>query len=191
MSLNLHDIVRSAITSVYEDEICYLVQSAGQQNVDGKLIETYDAPVSISAQIQTLGGDGLLATNETIHDSHDRKFYIYSDDGSRCPVNADRLNQRGSDFIYRPSNQSWYKIYNIAEDFAPAGWVLVYGALQIQVPAELSEYGSGVVGVGIVGIANVDNPRTGAARVNSALAGDEAYTVGLQVGLARTGKAKL
>lgn len=191
MSLNLHDIVRSAITSVYEDEICYLVQSAGQQNVNGKLIEAYDAPVSISAQIQTLSGDALLATNETLHDSHDRKFYIYSDDGSRYPVNADRLNQLGSDFIYRPSNQSWYKIYNIAEDFAPAGWVLVYGALQIQVPAELSEYGSGVVGVGIVGIANVDNPRTGAARVNSALVGDDDYTVGLQVGLARTGKARL
>lgn len=176
---------------VHDDEVCYLVQSSGQENIAGKLVESYASPVSISAQIQTLGGDGLLATNETIHDSHDRRFWIYADSGIHYPLNADRLNQLGSDFIYRPSNSSWYKIYNIAEDFSRVNWVLVYGALQTKIGGALAELQTSLVGIGVVGIANIEISKTGAAKVNSALAGDDDYSVQLLTGIAQTDRSYL
>ena len=37
MSLNLHDIVRGAVTSVLDDEDVYLVQSIGQESDWGRV----------------------------------------------------------------------------------------------------------------------------------------------------------
>ena len=41
MSLNLHAIVRGAISSVNADEQVYLLQSTGNTNVSGRIVATY------------------------------------------------------------------------------------------------------------------------------------------------------
>ena len=50
--LNLHNVVRSAITSVHPDENCILYQSIGQQNIKGVVKSVYSEPQSIMANFQ-------------------------------------------------------------------------------------------------------------------------------------------
>ena len=50
MSLNLHAIVRGAISSVNADEQVYLLQSTGNTNVSGRIVATYAGPQLVGAQ---------------------------------------------------------------------------------------------------------------------------------------------
>ena len=126
MSLNLHDIVRGAVTSVLDDEDVYLVQSIRQ--------ESGDAPQStrlVKAQVQTLSGDDLTVLAETERTERDRKFYLYSDTASgQTPAGNVRILGRTGDFPYRKQGRRI-----ITEDFTSAGWVLA--SEQQEVPPEV------------------------------------------------------
>lgn len=140
MSLNLHQIVRGAISSVNADEQVYLVRSTGNSNVKGRIVATYGAPVLIGAQIQTLSNDDLRIVNETERTERDRKFYLFSDpDYTKSPASIIRYLGRTGDFIYRPFDQTYWKIYCVAEDFAPVGWVQVLASQQVQTPPSVVE----------------------------------------------------
>ena len=65
MSLNLHQIVRGAISSVNADEQVYIIRSTGNANVKGRIQATYATPELITAQVQTLSNDDLKIVNET------------------------------------------------------------------------------------------------------------------------------
>lgn len=65
MSLNLHAIVRGAISSVNADEQVYLLQSTGNTNVSGRIVATYAGPQLVGAQVQTLSNDDLKIVSET------------------------------------------------------------------------------------------------------------------------------
>ena len=140
MSLNLHQIVRGAISSVNADEQVYLVRSTGNSNVKGRIVATYGAPELIGAQIQTLSNDDLRIVNETERTERDRKFYLFSDpDYTKSPASIIRYLGRTGDFIYRPFDQTYWKIYCVAEDFAPVGWVQVLASQQVQTPPSVVE----------------------------------------------------
>lgn len=140
MSLNLHQIVRGAISSVNADEQVYLVRSTGNANVKGRIVATYGAPELIGAQIQTLSNDDLRIVNETERTERDRKFYLFSDpDYTKSPASIIRYLGRTGDFIYRPFDQTYWKIYCVAEDFAPVGWVQVLASQQVQTPPSVVE----------------------------------------------------
>lgn len=140
MSLNLHQIVRGAISSVNADEQVYLVRSTGNSNVKGRIVATYGAPELIGAQIQTLSNDDLRIVNETERTERDRKFYLFSDpDYTKSPASIIRYLGRTGDFIYRPFDQTYWKIYCVAEDFAPVGWVQVLASQQVEMPPGVVE----------------------------------------------------
>ena len=53
------------------------------------------------------------------------------------PASIIRYLGRTGDFIYRPFDQTYWKIYCVAEDFAPVGWVQVLASQQIETPTEV------------------------------------------------------
>lgn len=138
MSINLHSIVRGAINTINADETVYLMQSAGQKNVKGQLIASYAAPEKITAQVQSLGGDDLNVINDTERTERDRKFYLFAKTATGAPPGGIiRPLGKTGDFIYRPADSCYWKIYNVSEDFTAAGWCLVLASQQVDVPAPL------------------------------------------------------
>ena len=59
MGLNLHNVVRGAITAIHPDETVTLYQSAGQRNVKGKIVSIYNEPQEVKANFQPLDSDAL------------------------------------------------------------------------------------------------------------------------------------
>ena len=137
MSLNLHGIVRGAINYNNEDENVYLIKSTGNANAKGRIVATYADAEAVKAQIQTLGGEDLSVINDTERTPRDRKFYLYSvNDYANTPAGQIRYLGRTGDYIYRIDGTYW-KIYQVAEDFSPCGWVQVLASQQVEVPAEV------------------------------------------------------
>lgn len=139
MTLNLHSIVRTAITANFADETIQLVRSAGSINVKGRIQANYYPALTLKAQVQTLNGDDLQVIGETERTERDRKFYIMASPSmGAVPAGQVRVRvARTGDFIYRPAYSTFWKIYNVAEDFSPAGWVQVLASEQTEVPADV------------------------------------------------------
>lgn len=137
--INLHHIVRGAITSVHADEPCLLIQSTGATSVKGRMTAGYAAAVAMRAQVQTLSGDDLTVTGETERTERDRKFYLYAYDP--VPAGQIRTAARTGDYIYRINWGTVWKVYNVAEDFAAAGWVQLLASEQVAggIPAGVTE----------------------------------------------------
>lgn len=137
--INLHHVVRGAITAVHDDEPCLLIQSTGATSVKGRMTATYAAAVAVRAQVQTLSGDDLTVTGETERTERDRKFYVYADDP--VPAGQIRTAARTGDYIYRVNPGTVWKVYNVAEDFSAAGWVQLLASEQVAggVPAGVTE----------------------------------------------------
>ena len=138
MSLNLHDIVRGAVTSVLDDEDVYLVQSIGQESDWGRVTAKYAPAELVKAQVQTLSGDDLTVNAETERTERDRKFYLYSDTASgQTPAGNVRILGRTGDFLYRIKAKTRWLVYNVNDDFTSAGWVCVLASEQQEVPPEV------------------------------------------------------
>ena len=138
MSLNLHDIVRGAVTSVLNDEDVYLVQSIRQVSDWGRVTAKYAPALLVRAQVQTLSGDDLTVLAETERTERDRKFYLYSATASgQTPAGNVRILGRTGDFLYRIKAKTWWLVYNVTEDFTSAGWVCVLASAQQEVPPEV------------------------------------------------------
>lgn len=137
--INLHHVVRGAITAVHADEPCLLIQSTGATSVKGRMTAGYAAAVAVRAQVQTLSGDDLTVTGETERTERDRKFYLYSDDP--VPAGQIRTATRTGDYIYRVNWGTAWKVYNVAEDFSAAGWVQLLASEQVAggIPAGVTE----------------------------------------------------
>ena len=139
MSLNLHSIVRGSINAVNADENCYLIQAGTQKNELGKTVVSYNSAEQVKAQIQSLGDEDLqIVNNDTLRTPVDRKFYLFSDTTTgQAPKGIIRPLGRAGDFIYRIYDKTFWKIYNVSEDFSPSGWVSVLANMQVQVPDEV------------------------------------------------------
>lgn len=136
--MNLHAIVRGSINAVNADEPVYLIQALGQTNQLGRLIAHYAAAELVMAQIQTLSPDELQSMDNVLRTSHYRKFYLFSETYvGHKPQGQFRYFGKPEDFIYRINEKTFWKIYQVAEDFSSEGWVCVGAALQIQVPDEV------------------------------------------------------
>ena len=134
MSLNLHDIVRGAINIVNPDEDVWLIQNIGQTNVKGRITAAYAEPEKVRAQVQTLSGDALPVVNDTQRTERDRKFYLYAETKTgNAPSGIIRPLGKSGDFIRRNDGTYW-KVYNVSEDYTTDGWVLVLASQQAQVP---------------------------------------------------------
>ena len=137
MPLNLHDIVRGAINIVNPDEDVWLIQNIGQTNVKGRITASYAPAQKVRAQVQTLSGDDLTVMNDTERTERDRKFYLYSDTETRTPPSGIiRPLGKSGDFMRRNDGTYW-KVYNVSEDYTTDGWVLVLASQQVDVPEQV------------------------------------------------------
>ena len=126
--MNLHQLVREAITQVHPDEECELIQSDGVTNTDGILTNTYKEPVQIFANWQPTGEplgheDGMSVTPQ------EESVYLNSD--PVYPVKGvTRLpTLRTGDFLKRKDGTYWL-ITDVEEDWCEDGWALVRATQQ-------------------------------------------------------------
>ena len=137
MPLNLHDLVRGAINIVNPDEDVWLIQNIGQTNVKGRITAVYAEPEKVRAQVQTLSGDDLTVMNDTERTERDRKFYLYAETKTgNAPSGIIRPLGKSGDFMRRNDGTYW-KVYNVSEDYITDGWVLVLASQQVDVPEQV------------------------------------------------------
>lgn len=137
MPLNLHNIVRGAINIVNPDEDVWLIQNISQTNVKGRITAVYAEPEKVRAQVQTLSGDDLTVMNDTQRTERDRKFYLYAETKTgNAPSGIIRPLGKSGDFMRRNDGTYW-KVYNVSEDYTTDGWVLVLASQQVDVPEQV------------------------------------------------------
>ena len=137
MPLNLHDIVRGAINIVNPDEDVWLIQNISQTNVKGRITANYAEPEKVRAQVQTLSGDDLTVMNDTERTERDRKFYLYAETKTgNAPSGIISPLGKSGDFMRRDDGTYW-KVYNVSEDYTTDGWVLVLASQQVDVPEQV------------------------------------------------------
>ena len=130
MSLNLHDIVRPAITFNKADNPFIVFRSVGQTNNRGVVTAIYERIDGFKGQFQSEGDSALyhadLGTQSTII----RKLYLYAPDNLKDRVWSVYRNQaRSGDYIRDENNQYWL-VTAVLEDFSQCGWECVRVTLQ-------------------------------------------------------------
>ncbi len=135
--LNLHAIVRGAITSVHPDETVTLCQSIGETNIKGSVTATYAAPLIVRAQVQSANQADLELVEHVSQNTNVMRFYLYAD-AARPAAGIVRPFARTGDMIQR-ENGTWWLVTAEPDDFARVGWVCVLGTLQEIAPAGLEE----------------------------------------------------
>ena len=131
--LNLHDVVRGAITSVHPDESCILYQSDGQTNNKGQITSIYLAPQDIQANIQPLDAQALQHLERVNDTKASEQIFVYSDEN--MPVSGIQRMPilRSGDFIKRADNTYWL-ITSVIEDWSQNGWCNAGITQQVEPP---------------------------------------------------------
>lgn len=126
--LNLHNIVRGAITSVHPDETVTLYQALGQVNEYGIVKAQYTAPQAVQAQVQNATGADLALVEKVSQSTDVMRFYLYAD-AAFPPAGLVRPFVRTGDMIRR-DNGTWWLVTATQDAFECVGWVCVLGTLQ-------------------------------------------------------------
>lgn len=131
--MNLHAIVRGAISALHPDEAVILRQSIGQQNIRGRVTPVYGPEQSVMAQIQMLSQNDLAQVEQISSTKIDRKAYLFAPNPSMPPEGIVRPIGRNGDMLRR-ADGSWWLVTAMIEDFTASGWVCVGITLQIEPP---------------------------------------------------------
>lgn len=135
--MNLHDLVRAAITSIHPDENCLLVQAMGQTNIKGVITQSYGEPLPIVAQWQP--SPQRLDHYEKMSDTMiSYNVYLYSDISFAVEGQTRRPIQRGGDWLYRNVDNCWYLITQVSENWSTDGWASVIATQQMKGPEGVS-----------------------------------------------------
>lgn len=121
IGVNLHHVVRSAITSIHPDEVVTLYQSNGQTNVRGVVKATYKAPVAVKANFQPLDSDALKHIEMFNQTPISEQVFLYSDMDSPVTGQARLPSVRTGDFILRGDGTYWL-VTAVLEDWTWDGW---------------------------------------------------------------------
>ena len=133
--INLHAIVRGAVTALHPDEAVTLYQSTGQTNTLGRLAPAYAEPQTVQAQIQSLSAEDLAHMEDASRTEISRKAYLFAPDAAQPPAGIVRPLARGGDMLVR-SDGTWWLVTGIIEDFTASGWVCVAITQQVEGPQE-------------------------------------------------------
>lgn len=118
--MNLHEIVRGAITSVNPDQRVILLPSAGQaQGEDYTPQALWGPAVSVSAQVQPVPDKALRWLLQTRGNSIWRDCYLYG-----AVAGLERATARGGDMLYFEGYE--WQVDQVLEAWsATAGWTKV------------------------------------------------------------------
>lgn len=105
--MNLHRIVRSAITAVNPDVSCQIYVSTGTTtNAAGKKIPSYADPFSIQGQVQPITSDDLKQIDGLNLQGYLKSIHI---NGNVDGVN--RLKQKGGDrIVIEATGEEWLTV---------------------------------------------------------------------------------
>lgn len=81
--INLHHVVRGAITAIHPDETVQIYINTGQQNDWGTVTPTYAGPIEAKAQIQSESDSALFHSNRVGMNAETCKAYFYQRDFNR------------------------------------------------------------------------------------------------------------
>lgn len=133
--LNLHDIVRGAITAVHPDETVQLYFNVGQNNDWGEVTPIYEGPYEVQAQIQSESDSALFHSERAGMNTETVKAYFYQSDTS--PISdLSRFKERGGDMFQR-ADGSWWLITAIPDNFSDVGWISTRATLQVNAPQNI------------------------------------------------------
>lgn len=132
MGLNLHNIVRSAITSVNADLNCDLYRMTGryQSDEEGDTIPIFEGPAPVKAQFQSISQDMIRQMDMLEITTTTRRVYLYA---SRSPKNRPWAQWRPlgrSGDVIKDNHGSIWTITAVIEDFTNEGWICVLATLQ-------------------------------------------------------------
>ncbi len=133
--INLHDVVRSAITTVHPDETVALYFNAGQVNNWGEVTPIYEGPYSVQAQIQSESDAALFHSNNAGMNTETIKAYFYQSEDSPI-AELSRFKERGGDMFQR-SDGSWWLITALPDNFSSVGWISARATLQVNGPQNI------------------------------------------------------
>lgn len=129
--MNLHAIVRAAITTVHNDETCQLYQSTGQTNDRGVVKASYADPVTIAANIQPLSTEALARIDAMNVTGITACAFLYSEE-ARPVAGVRRIpSLRTGDYIQR-ADGTWWLVIAVEEDWSDEGWACVDLAQQLK-----------------------------------------------------------
>ena len=132
MGLNLHKIVRGAISSIARDLPCDLYLMTGDQvrGERGDMRPVFLEPVKVKAQWQSVGPDAIVLTEKISMTTTVRKVYLYADSNAESrPWGAWRPLGRSGDLL-RDDKGNFWLVDVVLEDFTHEGWVSVQAVLQ-------------------------------------------------------------
>ena len=135
MGLNLHGIVRGAITSVHPDVKVQVVRSCGSKpDEDGRPVSCYERIYDVRAQIQSENDAALFHADMAGANTITRKIYLFAPkDAARQPASVFRPLSRSGDYIVQEDGTVWM-VNAVTENFAGVGWVSVRATLQVTAP---------------------------------------------------------
>ena len=126
--LNLHNIVRPAITANKPDEPFTVYRSVGQRNVKGVMTAIYAEIGGYTGQFQS----GTIK----------RKVYLYAPDDTKTRAwSVYRKESRSGDFL-KDSRGDYWLVEAVLEDFSAVGWECLRVTLQQTEPKITLEGGS-------------------------------------------------
>ena len=130
--INLHHVVRGAITTVHPDETILWYQNKGAANVGGILKPSYAEPLALVAQVQSESDASLMHANRADMNTETIKVYLYWD-AQTNPLNLDRFTAKGGDIFKRADGTFWL-VTALTDNFADVGWVSCRAVRQVNPP---------------------------------------------------------
>lgn len=134
--MNLHEIVRGAITAVARDLPAELYVMTGEQERGerGDLLPVFEQPVEVLGQWQSIKADEIIQTERISEASTVRRVYLKAtDDAGSRPWASWRPLGRSGDLLKDDKGNFWL-VDAVIEDFTHEGWVCVQVVLQTVAP---------------------------------------------------------
>lgn len=137
MSLNLHAIVRSAITCNNADQPFTYYRSLGTFTRDPATMQNVPNVATgqtVMGQIQTLSADAIVQSEQVTFGATVRRLYLYAPASPQTrPWALWRPLARSGDYVQDSDGNYWY-VDAVLEDFSSSGWVSLQVILQTVVP---------------------------------------------------------
>lgn len=134
--MNLHAVVRGAITAVARDLPAELYTMTGEQERGerGDLLPVFSGPVPVLGQWQSIKADEIIKTERINEATTVRRVYLRAtDDASSRPWASWRPLGRSGDLLKDDRGAFWL-VDAVIEDFTHEGWVCVQAVLQTVAP---------------------------------------------------------
>lgn len=131
--MNLHGIVRKAITGVHPDESALLYRSKGETNIKGKVKAQYEEPETVRGNFQAVNSLALQQLERVSVTGCTVQAYFYSETSHRIAGISRIPITRTGDYVKR-SDGTWWLVNAVIEDWSADGWIKVGLARQVTAP---------------------------------------------------------